>query len=436
MFTFLGLRNFRAFEEVALDLAPITILVGPNNSGKSSIVSGLRMLAQTMAGEDLRVPLMLKGAMGDFGTYKDVVFQHNRRKHIGITLGTTLPKRFQAKEIRLQLTFAYRAQRREVILRDSAWYDETGRKIFTTRSSSDPGRHVLDFPGFKSSKKRQERVRMIHFLFPAWSILERFTPLATPETFSTAFRKTLLSVQGAYREFLQGLRSVEYIGPFRAEPKRTNLFSGEIPKGVGMDGARAIDMLAFDYLRRGRRKKELLGDMIRWLSKAGIAGDIKVHVLSDRHYEVLMQHKKTGEYENLADVGYGSSQVLPVLAGGYSLTPGTTFVVEQPEIHLHPKAQAELGDFFYDLYKRRCQCIVETHSEHLILRLQRHVARGAIKASDVLVYYVHASSERKVVVRLTLGEDGIFQEKWPTGFFEERLEEVTALARSQLTEAE
>jgi predicted ATPase len=191
-------------------------------------------------------------------------------------------------------------------------------------------------------------------------------------------------------------------------------------------------MLATDYLRRGRKKKELLKPVMTWLQTAMIAKDVKIRLLSDRHFEVLVQHPVTSELSNLADVGYGSSQVLPVIAGGYNMPPESTFVVEQPELHLHPGAQSELGDFFRDLNNKRVQSIIETHSEHLLLRLQTHVAKGQIRPSDLLVYYVYALPTGKTVVRLTVDENGVFQQNWPQGFFEERLQEVTALARAPL----
>ena len=155
-----------------------------------------------------------------------------------------------------------------------------------------------------------------------------------------------------------------------------------------------------------------------------------MRVLGDRHFEMLIQHPVTQEYENLTDVGYGISQVLPVLAGGYNMGRGSTFIVEEPEIPLHPKAQSHLADFFTSLHDKGIQCILETHSEHLIVRLQTHVAKGRIDPKNIIVYYVHTEGEVKGVVKLTLGPNGLFNEKWPRGFFEDRLQEVEALARA------
>jgi predicted ATPase len=433
MLTHLGLRNFRAFESLELDLARITILVGPNNSGKSSILSALRLLAQTVRNEDYRIPLVLNGPFGEFGTYKDLVFQNSKKRSIGIAIGTTLSKRAGAKEARLNLSFSYRSQRREVILRESVLTDDAERKIYSTKGTHDTQKHVLEIFGLKNGAESTpgitKHTRMIHFLTRPYPLMGG---VATVGKISSEQTRAFVLADSAFVDLLQGFRSIEYLGPFRAEPKRTNLFSGESPTTVGVDGARAIDMLASDYLRRGRRKKELINRVLLWLAKAMIARDFKIRLLSDRHFEVLVQHPVTQEFENLADVGYGSSQVLPVIAGGYNMPSDSTFVVEQPELHLHPRAQSELGDFFRDLYQKRVNSIIETHSEHLILRLQTHVAQGNIRARDLVVYFVYPSGNKKTVVKLTVGEDGVFQQQWPQGFFEERLKEVTALARAPL----
>jgi predicted ATPase len=430
MLTRLDVKNFRAFESLELTLAPITIFVGPNNSGKSSILSALRLLAQTVRSEDFKMPLLLNGPFGQFGTYRDLVFQNVKKRSVSISIGTSIPRKGTAKEARLNLGFSYRAQRREVILRESTLTDEADRKIYVTRNTADPQMHVVELFGIRngvqSTPSIKRRIRMFHFALPAYQFV------ANRAKFTQDQFRAYQVADAAFQELLQRFRTLEYLGPFRAEPKRTNLFSGESPTSVGVDGARAIDMLASDYLRRGRKKKELLNRVMAWLVNAMIAKDVQIRLLSDRHFEVMVQHPVTEELENLADVGYGSSQVLPVIAGGYNMRPDSTFVVEQPELHLHPKAQSELGDFFRDLYQRRVQSIIETHSEHLILRLQTHVARGNIKPNDLLVYYVYPTAGKKTVVKLTVNEAGVFKEPWPQGFFEERLKEVTDLVRAPL----
>lgn len=127
------------------------------------------------------------------------------------------------------------------------------------------------------------------------------------------------------------------------------------------------------------------------------------------------------------DVGIGISQVLPVLVSAYAST-GKLIAMEQPEIHLHPALQAELADVFIDaaLGDRKNTFILETHSEHLILRLLRRVREGNLSADDMSVIYVQPAAAGCHVLQIRVDEDGDFVDRWPGGFFEESLQEREA----------
>jgi predicted ATPase len=100
--------------------------------------------------------------------------------------------------------------------------------------------------------------------------------------------------------------------------------------------------------------------------------------------------------------------------------------IEQPEVHIHPRLQADLGDLLAAAIKEpyHHQFLIETHSEHLMLRLQRLVRERALKQDDVAVIYVVAGAEGSSATRLRLDEDGDFIDEWPGGFFPERRREL------------
>jgi predicted ATPase len=131
------------------------------------------------------------------------------------------------------------------------------------------------------------------------------------------------------------------------------------------------------------------------------------------------------------DVGIGVSQVLPVLVQAYAANHGL-IAMEQPEIHLHPALQAELGDVFIEsaLGKQQNRFVLETHSEHLILRILRRIresakqAKPTITASDVAVLYVEPSPDGAEVYEMEISKDGQIVSQWPGGFFPERMKEM------------
>lgn len=140
----------------------------------------------------------------------------------------------------------------------------------------------------------------------------------------------------------------------------------------------------------------------------------------DKVNELVLMDLRSKTSVTHRDVGIGISQVLPVLVSAYAST-GKLIAMEQPEIHLHPALQAELADVFIDaaLGERQNTFILETHSEHLILRLLRRVREGTLSADDISVLYVQPAGTGSQVLQIRVDEDGDFIDRWPGGFFEE-----------------
>ncbi len=430
MITHISMSNYRAFKNAQFDLSRLTIIVGPNNSGKSALLSVLGLLSQTLKSGDTKVPLLLRGDLEDLGTYKDAVHGNDRRSHMSFRVEFKLEqlKNLQHKSIALDVAFGYRIQRREMYLSSVGIENPIGQKIYESRNSKDSDRQIVKTWGHPSIEPPKS-VRNNHFLAGGFLMQE-----TNPNSY-----RIMRQIDTCSRSLLHNLSSLEFIGPFRVAPSRTYLFSGESPAAVGRSGERAVDVLVSDYLRRGSKQIGITSQVGEWLARCSIAKDIDVNVLTDRHFEIVIEHPITEEKQNLADVGYGCSQVLPILVAGFNRLPGETLLVEQPEIHLHPKAQAELGDFFVQRALNGVQCIIETHSEHLLLRIQAAVASldNDLKASDVCVYYVHApNNQGKILTRLKLRDDGIFVTDWPDGFFPERSEEVRRLALNAMLRSE
>jgi predicted ATPase len=156
---------------------------------------------------------------------------------------------------------------------------------------------------------------------------------------------------------------------------------------------------------------------------------------ADRVTELVLVDERTGTVVTHRDVGIGVSQVLPVLVSA-NANWGRVIAIEQPEIHLHPALQAELGDVFIEsaLGERRNTFLLETHSEHLILRVLRRIRETTdgelpsglqpLRPTDVQVVYCRPTREGAVLHELPITEDGEFARPWPDGFFAERSREL------------
>lgn len=145
---------------------------------------------------------------------------------------------------------------------------------------------------------------------------------------------------------------------------------------------------------------------------------------ADRIRELVLVDQRTNTVVTHRDVGIGISQVLPVLVMAYG-SQGKLLAMEQPEIHLHPALQAELADVFIEsaLGQRKNTFILETHSEHLILRLMRRIREGQINSDDIGVVFVEPLARGSRFIELRIDEEGDFIDEWPGGFFEESFHE-------------
>jgi predicted ATPase len=172
----------------------------------------------------------------------------------------------------------------------------------------------------------------------------------------------------------------------------------------------------------------------RWLKQMGLLDSFKVRpiAVNRKEYEVLVRTRPAGTDVTLPDVGFGVSQVLPVIVQCFYAQPHTTVLLEQPEIHLHPSVQMTLADLFIEAVQSReggkdraIQLIVESHSEHFLRRLQRRVAEQAIDPEQVALYFCGRGADGAILEPLKVNLFGDI-ENWPDDFFGDEMGEVSA----------
>lgn len=228
------------------------------------------------------------------------------------------------------------------------------------------------------------------------------------------------------------LESIYPMGPFRRPPERWYIFTGTSPQDVGYRGDLLPDLLF--------RRPELVQETNEWLDRLEVGYHIKVQsvgIHSRDLFEVrLIDKRRSGNVDvALSDVGFGVSQLLPFVV--QSLAGQSQIItIEQPEVHIHPRLQADLGDLLISTIRepRTHSFIVETHSEHLILRLLRRIrettdgelpdGHPGLRAEQVSVIYLERGFEGTHAHRLRIDDTGEFVDRWPKGFFEERAKEL------------
>lgn len=430
MINHLKLNNFRAFANETFRFKKLNIFIGKNNSGKSSALSALNVIAQTIQNQELdSSPLLLNGQFDKLGTYIDVVNGNNPRTKIGIEIGFD--------NYTLKTDFKYRSQRRQIELTNFE-LNEGGQSLFKFLQRKDA--FDLSVRGNKIEDvhpRHQKRRPNLRNFWP-----ER---LFDPRDFSYEEKREESSFKllrdvdfrmfRARRRLERVFENFDSLSPFRDQPKRIYLYSGETASRVGLTGSNMATMLAADSSRRGSLKKDFIGKISDWFSYTGIAKGISVVSLTPRHFEICLQ-SNDGSHHNICDVGFGCSQVLPVLVSGLNLFSetsskriGGTMIVQEPEIHLHPDAQAALGSFFASLINQKGQIFIETHSDNMVLRIATHVALGDISPDDVAIFFVEDTGDNRIT-EIKIEQNGAFTPDWPKGFFPQRQAESLRLAKA------
>ncbi|MDA8226840.1 MAG: DUF3696 domain-containing protein [Desulfitobacterium hafniense] len=420
--------NYKSWKELKdLTLGKVTLLFGENSSGKTSIIQLLLLLKQTVDSFDRAQPLNLgtRESLVELGLYEDMIYAHDKLLPLKLELAwETLPKENYPKDTaQIELEFNYisdsiRVKRTKLCL---------GQICAELRRTGQKGAYQLFRNGESVVELGQTKdlapIKCYGFPSPATQMYPELSDLSL-----------------AVEDFAS---RIYYLGPLRVRPQREYLWSGSAPEGVGRSGETAIQAILANIVERAASKKavkEKISDLVlsaeTWLKKMQLATSFEVQqIRGTRQYKAVLTVPDLNYEANVADVGIGVSQVLPVVILAHFAPPGSIIILEQPELHLHPSVQAILAELFFEVSaQRNIQFIVETHSEYLLTRLQRRLAErqsGELTEKDVKLYVCKKAEKQSVIDSLKLDENGRIM-NWPPHFFGDTVSDREAIMRAYI----
>ena len=442
----LHFTNFKSWPLVDLPCGGITGLFGTNSSGKTSILQFLLLLKQTKEATDRLLSLELNGDYVELGTIRDAIHRHEESRRIETSVTFE-----RADDVVLADPSAGKgalplASGRTLTLETGLVVE--GKAARATRLAYRLGGHefFLERQARGGEFKLDHRSDGSNFRFVRtqgrpWGLPGPIKGYAFPDQARTYYQNAqfLSDLEAAYEKAID---SIFYLGPLRDFPKRDYLWAHSRPADVGRKGEKAVDAILAATesgemlnLRPKMRRLPFQGMVAHWLRHLGLIHSFKVEEIaqgSNRWQAKIVTRENSSEVL-LTDVGFGVSQVLPVITLLLYVPEESTVILEQPEIHLHPLAQAGLADvLIHAAMHRRVQVILESHSEHLLLRLQRRIAEQGIAAGEVKLYFCDirrgASALTPLAVDLLERIDN-----WPEHFMGDAFGEAAEAERARLS---
>lgn len=443
MLTHLRIKNFKAWEDTGdIRLAPLTVIFGANSAGKSSLGHLLLALKQTVQSVDRRKALHFgdSNSLIDLGTYEDCVYQHDTAKNIGFELTwkyeppTNVSEKeslyFKADEIKITANFEF---------------DNQSKLTKTKNMTFELCEKHTELGEFSY---KENKLRVPNFNPLITTEINKFYQIHTgsitkPEEFSLVNHFAV--------ETERVFNNIHYLGPLRDIPKRLYLWAGDAPEAVGQRGENTVaailskkDSTTNTYKYTATPKVMSFDELtVHSLYKLELIHEFSVEAIAKgrKEHEVFIRINNSSPKVKISNVGFGISQALPVIVQAFYAEDNSTVIMEQPEIHLHPKVQSGLADIFIDalhiekrqnpiLRNRFCkrenlQFIIESHSEHFLTRLQRRIAEEKIKPEEVAIYFVDNKAGKATIEELRINEYGDI-ENWPENFFGDEMGDLVA----------
>lgn len=422
--TAVTIRGYKSIhDQQRIELRPLTILAGANSSGKSSIMQPLLLLKQTLETPFDPGALLLHGPNVRLTSTDQIMSRISRRKE-----GRSFSIGLEKGRIKLEVTFK-KASGRGVDV-ESMKYGEDSKTV-TLKPNMQVKNINEIFP---------QNILPKHFSLIQKNIQENLGDrgrwvVERERCFINISLKALKAGEGVvsfgFAPFPQSWRfeshieELIHVPALRGNPERIYQKSAIGPRFPGTFENYVASIIA--EWKASKTKK--LAELGRALEHLGLTWKVDAIPVDDTHVELrvgrLMHSKRGGAYDlvNIADVGFGVSQTLPVIVSLLAAKPGQIVYMEQPEIHLHPKAQMQMAEVLANTAKRGVIVIAETHSEKIVRCIQTLVAKNHISSKDVKLHWFTRDPVKGMtqVSSANLDKKGAFGD-WPEDFDEVSLE--------------
>lgn len=397
------IENVRSFcDRQTIPLRPLTLLLGENSTGKTTFLAMLAHVRQPgfpTTRPTFNNPPFDLGTFDSIATYKGGRYGRADQFSVGFEEGHGSEKR------RLLATYGNHKGQPQLVRLTASGQD--GSVAITIDPDTHISRATISPEGEEAKELKLDRRELptdadlpVEFLFRS-AVLE-----LSRQASEGKLGKTSLSYLELSRLLRGDRRPVFALAPVRTKPRRTyDEFSDEFdPEG---------DHVPVILARIGEDEHDEQGPRIdkalnEFGQMSGLYKRIDVRHLGSRPsdpFQILVA--MAGPPANLPDVGYGVSQTLPIIVQSVLAAGRGMLLLQQPEVHLHPRGQAALGSFFAGLVAReKKELVIETHSDYLLDRIRVEVAQGTLGASDVLILFFEKEYIETRVHRIELDENG------------------------------
>lgn len=368
----LVLENFKGLKKAVIDFGRITVLIGPNGTGKSSISHALMVLRQSIGGDELKV----SGPLINLGSFNDVLTKGTSKKTIGLTISVGVGE-YPALNITEKASYSYKAHFNPKLINFDAEIGGPGKKYLTakeTRSSSgtvEPNAFTRKLPSGEISIKLVTQKLIVSSL-----LVGRLFHTKGLDDEAEAFEEQVTE----YLSAIKALLSNTYYVPAIRGLEQPNYALANKPTMDFAPGQNAE--LASTFAYAGTDIKEMVS---RW-SESITGSTLAAPVVPGRNVAITSYAVPEG-IPVIGD-GFGTNQLVRLLLT-LAITPRhSVLAIEEPEIHLHPKAQEMLCDILVETAKAQDkQIVLTTHSEHVLYRFVSAVRIGTLARHELAIYY-------------------------------------------------